>query len=495
MNSHRKYTSLLRPSLLILILALCFKTGVRVDAARSVVKEAAKSIFMFSGKVIDEKGKGIGGVVVNNGVDFIRTAKDGSWKLKTDTVRSKFVSISTPADCEINAYAGVAGGFFVPVRKLAATRRHNFRLKRRKVLADKFCYVAISDPQLANEHDLRRWLGESVPDMKSTVDSVAGGRTVVGVALGDIVFDNMPIYKEYVESVPRLGFTLFHCIGNHDFDRHYKALDKRPAGSADYAEMEFNRWFGPASYSFNIGRVHVVTLKNIDYDGGGHFTERLPEDQLEWLRHDLSFVPKGTTVFLNMHAAAWNTVHNRGNIRNADVLKDILNGYNVHVFCGHTHFYQNIVVSPTLYQHNIGAVCGAWWSCDVNRCGAPNGYLIVDVDGTDVRWHYKATAHPFSYQLRLYPVGTYKDEDGCFVANVWDWDKDCSVVWYQDGRLMGKMERFTGSDETFASTLKDRSEAVPTGHLFKARPSAGRHTLKVVFTNRFGEKYTATLDK
>lgn len=36
-------------------------------------------------------------------------------------------------------------------------------------------------------------------------------------------------------------------------------------------------------------------------------------------------------------------------------------GYDVHVFCGHSHFFQDVDVNEHLYQHNIGAACGAWW--------------------------------------------------------------------------------------------------------------------------------------
>ena len=53
-----------------------------------------------------------------------------------------------------------------------------------------------------------------------------------------------------------------------------------------------------------------------------------------------------------------------GNLRNADELAEVLKGYNVHVFNGHTHYFENSEVTPTLYEHNIGAACGAWWGRD-----------------------------------------------------------------------------------------------------------------------------------
>ena len=194
-----------------------------------------------------------------------------------------------------------------------------------------------------------------------------------------------------------------------------------------------------------------------------------------------------------MHAAGWNVDGPAGNIRNAAQLENLLRGYRVHVFCGHTHYYQNIQVNENLYQHNIGAACGAWWSGWINRCGAPNGYLIVDVDAQDVRWHYKSTGFPLSHQIRIYKQGDFKTQPGYVVANVWDYDKNCRVEWYQDGKPMGAMERFTDVDEEYASRSAKRAYGSETSHLFRCRPVGKYKSIRVVFTNRFGEKYSATL--
>ena len=185
---------------------------------------------------------------------------------------------------------------------------------------------------------------------------------------------------------------------------------------------------------------------------------------------------------------------NGGNIRNADDLRDALKDYRVHVFCGHTHFFQNNEVTPTLYEHNIGAACGAWWAGWVNQCGAPNGYMVVDVDGSELKWHYKGTRRNFAYQFRLYGKGQFSSQSSCVVANIWDWDSACRVVWYQDGKPMGDMEQFTDADEERASQLKDRSKAVQTAHLFRALPADGAKRIKVEYTNRFGEVYTQSID-
>ena len=57
---------------------------------------AQEAMLRFNGKVTDQSGKGIPGVVVNDGVHFTKTDKLGAWALNSDTAISKFVAISTP---------------------------------------------------------------------------------------------------------------------------------------------------------------------------------------------------------------------------------------------------------------------------------------------------------------------------------------------------------------------------------------------------------------
>lgn len=205
----------------------------------------------------------------------------------------------------------------------------------------------------------------------------------------------MPLFDNYKASLKNTGATFFQCIGNHDFDRQYQGLHNMELASPVYGEMVYESHFGPTDYSFNIGKAHIVTMKNINYVGGKSYLTSLTGQQLDWLKKDLSYLPEGSLVILNMHAPSWNRISPDGNIRNAAQLKEVLKNYNVHVFSGHTHFFQNNEVSPVLYEHNIGAACGGWWTGWVNQCGAPNGYMVVDVDGNDLKWHYKEPAVTF----------------------------------------------------------------------------------------------------
>ena len=115
------------------------------------------------------------------------------------------------------------------------------------------------------------------------------------------------------------------------------------------------------------------------------------------------------------------------------------------------------------------------------------------VGGNDLRGNNKGTRRDFSYQFRIYNKGEFKSQSSFVVANVWDWDSACKVVWFQDGKPMGEMEQFVDSDEERASELKNRASAEKTGHLFRAMPADGSKEIRVEFTNRFGEVYTKSI--
>lgn len=163
---------------------------------------AQKVVFDFGGKVTDQSGRGIAGVVVNDGFSFTKTDAKGAWSLVSDTTRSKFVSISVPASCVLPQKDGLAGGYYIPVRALAqAEGKHDFVLEKRKQVEERFHYIAISDPQVRDARQMKRWRQETVPDMKEVIDSLKQSREVVAMTLGDLVWDNMPLFDEYRESV------------------------------------------------------------------------------------------------------------------------------------------------------------------------------------------------------------------------------------------------------------------------------------------------------
>ena len=404
---------------------------------------------VVKGSVKDNTGKPISGVVVTDGAHFNTTDAEGNYVLNTDPTRYPMVYISTPAAYELPSKEGVADGFYQYLDAGKSENQCDFVLTKRQKPVDEFVYIVLSDPQVRNEKQLDRFRTETVPDLKQTADSLKNFE-IVGMGLGDLVWDAMNLYAPYRQAVSNLGMTMFQLMGNHDFNLLYKSITQTDHPADGYGEQNYYQSFGPANYSFNIGKVHVIAMKDIDYDGNKKYTERFTPEDLDWLRKDLSYVPKGNIVFLNVHApVANNTVAAGGNARNANALFQLLRPYQVHIFSGHTHFYENQLPAPTIYEHNIGAACGAWWAGHVNRCGAPNGYLVVQVKGDDVKWRYKATGCSPDYQFRLYQPGEFESQKDYVVANIWDWDWTYTVNWYEDGVLKGAMQAFDDEDQDY----------------------------------------------
>ena len=80
------------------------------------------------------------------------------------------------------------------------------------------------------------------------------------------------------------------------------------------------------------------------------------------------------------------------------------------------------------------------------------------------------------------------------MAKVWNWDSYWTVVWYEDGRYRGAMQRTTLDDPDYTAhidSLKAAGRKIskvqrprPTNFYFTARPSASAREVEVVATDR-----------
>lgn len=443
------------------------------------------------GIVVDDNNDPISGVVVNDGKNFTVTGYDGFYYLPSDFNKNKYVQISIPADYEIEK--DVAYSFYKKLSAKQVINRRDFKLKKRTSVLKKFTYIAVSDPQIRNESDVKRFEQETMIDLKESIRNNEN-REIYLMTLGDNVFDKMGLFPLYKTMLSSLKIPVFSTIGNHDIDLRYNDLHNTTGNNENYGEEIYESFFGPSDYSFNVGDVHIITMKNIDYFAGKKYTERLTSEQLEWLKNDLKYVENGTTVFLNVHAPTANkTSDGSGNTRNASELFEILKGYNVHIFAGHTHFFENSLPAPGIYEHNIGAACGAWWAGNFNRCGAPNGYLIVDIDGNNVKWHYKSTGKDLSYQFKIYKPGEFLSQSEYLVVNVWDWDTSYKVRWYENGVYKGELEQFEDEDQDFITMKDGVGTGYKTMHLFRLKSVKENKEIKIEIINRFGESYSQSV--
>jgi len=163
---------------------------------------------------------------------------------------------------------------------------------------------------------------------------------------------------------------------------------------------------------------------------------------------------------------------------------------------GHTHYNRNVITNG-IFEHNHGAVCGAWWTGPICEDGTPRGYGVYEVNGTELKWYYQPTGSTKKEQLHIYVDDLTNQKR--LIANVWNWDPEWKVEYFLDGKSMGVLEQQKGYDPLSVSLYKGDTlpagrtfpEPSKTDHLFVAHFEPSIKKVKVVATDRFGEKFEA----
>jgi hypothetical protein len=443
-------------------------------------------------------GSGIARVAVTDGVSVAQTAADGSFTLVASPGQP-FVYVTVPGDCEIPRNDAGTARFY---RSIAPGDRDEmsveFALARRRASSERHVFLALPDTQTQDADDMGQLHSQTVPDVQAYVAALQG-RPAFGVAVGDIMFDELSLYPEYERAVRAMGIPFFQVVGNHDVDRK--------ARSSELATSTFMRHFGPPYYSFDVGAVHYVVLQDVLWHGTG-YVGYVDDRQLQWLEGDLALLEPGRTVVVFLHIPLESRQWRRDGLRapspttsvnNRAAVYALLERFEVHVVSGHTHENEH-VFEGGLHEHVHGTVCGAWWTGPICHDGSPSGYGAFDVKGESIEWLYKATGHPAEHQLRLYAPGADLTAPDELVANVWNWDPKWQVEWVADGVRVGPMARRIGRDplavqlHTGPDLPKKRTWVEParTEHLFYAPVGPGTREVQVRATDRFGRTFTET---
>ena len=244
-NMSKFYMRLLSVCLAALVLAACSSSEGGGDDGPTAGQIPDKAGMTVKGIVKDSAGNGIAGVVVSDGLEVTATDERGIYYLASDLARRNFVFVSVPADCEIPATQGCPR-FYRKIDRKQAVNRADFTLTRRKTPSDRHSLIVMADIQLAADNtSVDSYLGHVVPDVLKTVQGLP--TEVYGVSLGDLVWNDMSLFPKYRQGLETLGFTTFSLPGNHDHD---------PAELTDSLALQsYERYFGPANYSVNIGKI------------------------------------------------------------------------------------------------------------------------------------------------------------------------------------------------------------------------------------------------
>lgn len=431
----------------------------------------------IKGRVTDGKN-GLANVVLSDGFAVVKTDARGRYTIQLGD-KSEFLFLSTPSGYEFKTDVGSINRQY---ENFGARNEVNFVLRKLKKNDDEHHFIIWADPQVKNKKDVAQLMQTSVPDVKQLVHSLGAGALVHGIGVGDLAWDKLEFFEDYSKAVNIMGIPFFQCLGNHDMD--YRQ------GGDETSDRTFKKYFGPTYYSFNRGKAHYIVLDDVRYLGQDRkYDGYITEEQLAWMEKDLAHVPKNYLVIINVHIPIYNSVKNR------EAFYGVLKGFtNVHVMSGHTHRNHN-VIEDDVFEHNHGAVCGAWWTGPICTDGTPRGYGVYTVNGTQLKWYYKGTGLDRKKQISIdiEPLTA----NNRILANVWNYDPEWKVECFLDGKPMA-LEKVKGFDPEAVRLYKGPTlpvegrvfaEPSRTEHLFMAHCSSSVKVVKITATDRFGEQF------
>ena len=449
---------------------------------------------LFSGKVHDGKS-GIAGVAVTDGINITHTDAKGQYKLLSNAT-AEFVYITLPSGYDIPINNN-APDFYVPVNDKSKSKQTiNFELKKSDRDDYRHTMIAWADPQIYYEEELALSANAA---KDAAMLAKQSDSPVYGVVCGDIVGDHPEHYDALKKILLNTEIPFFFTAGNHDMNLNVR--------SDDLSKATFKKTFGPDYYSFNRGKIHYVVLNNAFYVGRTYwYISYLPEKQFAWLQQDLANVPAGSTVVVILHIPTstreTQAQENMLNVlQNRQHLHEMLKPYNAHIFSGHSHYNDNFIIKDNLFEHIHAAVCAEFWQTPQCSDGTPQGYGVYEINGNEIRWYYKSVGFDKDFQFRAYSVGENPEKPTAVTVNVWNYDPQWKVLWYENGLLKGEMTQYRGHDPYSTDYIvknkhKFRYDWISTGateHLFFAEPSSPDAKIKIEVIDRFGNKYVEEL--
>ena len=505
--------------------------------------------------VVHCDGEGLADVVVSDGVEVVKTDKDGVYQFKS-AKKWGYVFISIPKGYEVGS-EGVLPQFHATLTENAdKAERHDFNLV--KVNQEKYRVYFLGDMHLADRTNDLNQFDNCMKEVKADImdDDVKSYVITLGDMTWDLYWYSRKYYfPQYLKSVnyyfknAAKQVQFFHTIGNHDHDM---------CKDGDFnTVIEYVKDIAPTYYSFNIGDVHYIVLDDILCTNVGGAASAKPErsyksevtdEQLKWLAKDLSFVSKTTPVIVTSHAPVYakETVKNVNAVttyylKNSGTLISKFNGYNVDFVTGHTHVLYNVDKSSEgIYEHNAGAVCASWWwsgylTPGIHICtdGAPGGYSVWDITGTDKKWRYKGTGRDENEQFRTYDLNNVwftvekdapkvpaalksdfekytdaypKNSKNEVLINIWNWNPKWQIEIKENGKTLTST-RVKGYDPLHIAALTAKRfnnsaiKEVPAFtttvnyHMFKVKASSATSTIDIKVTDEFGNVYSETMKR
>ncbi|HIG16053.1 MAG TPA: hypothetical protein EYQ31_01430 [Candidatus Handelsmanbacteria bacterium] len=196
-----------------------------------------------------------------------------------------------------------------------------------------------------------------------------------------------------------LPFDIMYLMGNHDTDRD---------GTDTVFDRDFSTRYGSRNSYRQLAETEVIGLNTCRlqpwFDDWRNVRAEVVDSDLAWLDTTLSGLDRTRPLLLFVHIPLATTYPERRGadddttdvwrVTNADAVIERFTDWAGPIVVGQGHLHEN----EHLHEHgmhfvSVGSICGRWWQRGADsRCtdDSPRGWLVVDVEGGDIRLDYQA---------------------------------------------------------------------------------------------------------
>ena len=371
-------------------------------------------------KTMDNNEPGIPNVYVSNGVEIVKTDKNGKYSIPISDDAIIFLikpkdwitpvnELNLPQFYYIHKPYGSPENFtFKGVNATGPLPKNiNFPLYAERGKSD-FKMIVFGDPQPYNLEEVD-FFSENI------VSELVGIKGVeFGMTMGDIVGDNLDLLNPINQAVSKIGVPWYNVLGNHDVNFQ--------ADRDELSDETFERIYGPPNYAFVYGDVHFIVVDNVimnDPVGDRGYIGGLRPDQIEFVRNYLKLVSRDDLIVLTMHIPL--VQHERFRESDQKELFSLLSEFpNTLSISAHSHTQNNTFfhqesshwMGEVPHHHfNVGTTSGKWWNglrdendipLNMMRDGTPNGYSFITFNGTNYIIDWKVSGKPDDYRMNIH---------------------------------------------------------------------------------------------
>lgn len=251
-----------------------------------------------------------------------------------------------------------------------------------------FTFIFMSDLHYHEKNDAPRAMDIAI----DTINKINPDFILVG---GDIVYDVLrseqeeaeSLFQTYLAKSKKINAPIRYTVGNHEVFALYNQNVKETHPL--FGKKMYEKYFGPAYYSFSHKGWHFIALDNIFITEERKYVAKVDSTQLVWLEKELEQVNDTTPIVMMAHVPMITTLSqwygggtrantNRlANENTDDVLKLFKNKNLKLILQGHIHYFEALNILKKTKVISAPSFSGRWWLGKQNEM--EEGFIQIDV--------------------------------------------------------------------------------------------------------------------